>query len=65
MGQKGLFFDAVVFLTMFLLLGRLIEAFSKAKAGDVVTLLGSLRPTEAMLVESSRSPVEKIDNLEI
>ncbi|KAH7030556.1 E1-E2 ATPase-domain-containing protein [Microdochium trichocladiopsis] len=51
MGQKGSFFDAVVFLAMFLLMGRLIEAYSKAKAGDAVGLLGSLRPTEAFLVE--------------
>jgi heavy metal translocating P-type ATPase len=46
------YFDAVVFLSMFLLIGRLIEAYSKAKAGDAVTLLGKLRPTEATLIES-------------
>ncbi|KAF9883617.1 hypothetical protein FE257_003124 [Aspergillus nanangensis] len=45
------FFDSVVFLTMFLLIGRLLEAYSKAKAGDAVGLLSKLRPTEAFLVE--------------
>ncbi|KAL5360399.1 E1-E2 ATPase-domain-containing protein [Aspergillus floccosus] len=45
------FFDSVVFLTMFLMIGRLLEAYSKAKAGDAVSLLGKLRPTEAVLVE--------------
>jgi Cu+-exporting ATPase len=44
------YFDSVVFLTMFLLIGRLIEAYSKAKTGDAVTMLGKLRPTEATLV---------------
>ncbi len=44
------YFDSVVFLTMFLLIGRLIEAYSKAKTGDAVTMLGKLRPTEAILV---------------
>lgn len=44
------YFDSVVFLTMFLLLGRFIEAYSKAKTGDAVTMLGKLRPTEAILV---------------
>ena len=44
------YFDSVVFLTMFLLLDRLIEAYSKAKTGDAVAALGKLRPTEAMLV---------------
>lgn len=45
------YFDAVVFLTMFLLMGRLLEAYSKAKAGDAVTMLGKLRPTEAILID--------------
>ncbi|KAI9792718.1 MAG: hypothetical protein M1816_001817 [Peltula sp. TS41687] len=44
------YFDSVVFLTMFLLIGRLLEAYSKSKAGDAVTKLGKLRPTEAILV---------------
>jgi len=44
------YFDSVVFLTMFLLIGRLIEAYSKAKTGDAVTMLGKLRPTEAILL---------------
>ncbi|KXL41580.1 hypothetical protein M433DRAFT_720 [Acidomyces richmondensis BFW] len=44
------FFDSVVFLTMFLMIGRLLEAYSKAKAGDAVGLLGKLRPTEALLI---------------
>ncbi|CAI6332483.1 unnamed protein product [Periconia digitata] len=44
------YFDAVVFLTMFLLIGRFLEAYSKAKTGDAVTSLGNLRPKEALLV---------------
>lgn len=47
------FFDSVVFLTMFLMIGRLLEAYSKAKAGDAVGLLGKLRPTEAILIEQA------------
>merc|ERR1712225_36273 len=46
------YFDSVVFLTMFLLIGRFLEAYSKAKTGDAVTSLAKLRPTEALLVES-------------
>ncbi|ROW13429.1 hypothetical protein VPNG_04431 [Cytospora leucostoma] len=45
------YFDSVVFLTLFLLIGRWIEAYSKSKTGDAVTALGKLRPTEAVLVE--------------
>ncbi|PIA89550.1 Copper-transporting P-type ATPase, partial [Cercospora beticola] len=44
------YFDSVVFLTFFLLLGRLAEATMKAKAGDAVSALGNLRPTTASLV---------------
>jgi P-type Cu+ transporter len=52
-GQISTYFDAVVFLTMFILAGRSLEAYSKAKTGDAVTMLGKLRPTEALLVRSN------------
>jgi len=51
--QLSTYFDSVVFLTMFILAGRYLEAYSKAKTGDAVTLLGRLRPTEALLVRSN------------
>lgn len=51
-GQTSTYFDAVVFLTMFILAGRFLEAYSKAKTGDAITMLGKLRPTEALLVRS-------------
>lgn len=47
------YFDAVVFLTMFILAGRYLEAYSKSKTGDAVSVLGNLRPTKASLVSSN------------
>ena len=47
--ENPTYFDSVVFLTMFLLIGRFIEAHSKAKTGDAVASLGKLRPTTALL----------------
>ncbi|PSS18272.1 hypothetical protein M430DRAFT_275652 [Amorphotheca resinae ATCC 22711] len=52
------YFNSVVFLTMFLLIGRFLEAYSKAKTGDAVTLLGKLRPTEAILIDPIRSRLQ-------
>lgn len=53
MGQgQAYYFDSVVFLTLFLLGGRGLEAWSKAKTGDAVAALGSLRPDTALLVAS-------------
>lgn len=49
-GSSSSYFDSVVFLSMFLLLGRLIEAYSRAKTGSAVAKLGKLRPSHAMLV---------------
>ncbi|CAN8098161.1 unnamed protein product [Discula destructiva] len=49
--DEEFYFDSVVFLTLFLLVGRWIEAYSKAKTGDAVSALGKLRPTEAILIE--------------
>jgi len=61
------YFDSVVFLTMFLLMGRFIEAYSKAKTGDAVTSLGKLRPTEAVLVGDAETDGQRIsvDLLEV
>ena len=61
------YFDSVVFLTMFILMGRFIEAYSKAKTGDAVTALGNLRPREAILVEEPETAGHKlsVDLLEI
>ncbi|TDZ25290.1 Copper-transporting ATPase HMA5 [Colletotrichum orbiculare MAFF 240422] len=42
----------VVFLTLFLLAARMIEAYSKAKTGEAVSKLGRLRPKEALLPTS-------------
>jgi Cu+-exporting ATPase len=53
-GQISTYFDAVVFLTMFILAGRYLEAYSKSKTGDAVTMLGRLRPNEALLVSSNQ-----------
>ncbi|KAK5112752.1 hypothetical protein LTR62_003850 [Meristemomyces frigidus] len=63
MMMNSTYFDSVVFLTMFLLIGRLIEAFSKAKTGDAVAMLGRLRPKEALLVVpmDGRTDVSSVD----
>ncbi|KAI0831561.1 heavy metal translocatin [Hypoxylon sp. FL0890] len=52
MQENMTYFDSVVFLTMFLLIGRLLEAYSKAKTGEAVSELGNLRPKEALLLTS-------------
>ncbi|KZZ97523.1 ATPase, P-type, heavy metal translocating [Moelleriella libera RCEF 2490] len=49
--DERFYFDSVVFLTLFLLAGRLIEAFSKSKTGDAVGALAKLRPNTALLTE--------------
>jgi heavy metal translocating P-type ATPase len=55
--SKQSYFDSVVFLTMFLLIGRLAEAHMKAKSGDAISALGQLRPTEAILNNSDVSGI--------
>ncbi|KAF2030004.1 copper-transporting P-type ATPase [Setomelanomma holmii] len=55
------YFDAVVFLTMFLLIGRFLEAYSKAKTGDAVTSLGKLRPDDAILLDAEKGDT-KVDS---
>ena len=57
------YFDAVVFLTMFLLIGRFLEAYSKAKTGDAVTSLGKLRPEEAILIDAQKGDIKVASDL--
>ncbi|KAK2738391.1 hypothetical protein FQN57_007068 [Myotisia sp. PD_48] len=52
-GHTMTYFDTVVFLTLFILAGRALESYSKAKTGDAVASLGKLRPSEALLVIDS------------
>ncbi|KAK5662043.1 hypothetical protein OQA88_10156 [Cercophora sp. LCS_1] len=61
--DTNFYFDSVVFLTLFLLLGRWIESSSKSKTGDAVEELGKLRPTTATLVKWYGS--EKEEQVEV
>ncbi|KAF8076362.1 E1-E2 ATPase-domain-containing protein [Lyophyllum atratum] len=49
-GSTTTYFDTVVLLTMFLLAGRYIEAYSRARTADAVSALTSLRPSDAFLL---------------
>jgi len=49
-GDTSTYFDSVVFLTMFLLTGRYMEAYSKSRTGDAITSLAKLKPAEALVV---------------
>lgn len=50
-GDTSTYFDSVVFLTMFLLIGKYLEAYSKSHTADAITSLGKLRPAEAYLLD--------------
>ena len=47
------YFDSVVFLTFFILLGRWLEAYSRSKTGNAISMLKNLRPEKAVLVQHS------------
>lgn len=61
--DSNFYFDSVVFLTMFLLVGRLIESYSKSRTGDAVEMLGKLRPTTAVLVYGYGTPEKESDEV--
>lgn len=58
--MSNTYFDAVTFLTFFILIGRYLEAYSKAKTGDAVTMLGQLKPREAILVDVEGSSQDRV-----
>ena len=59
--ENSFYFDSVVFLTLFLLVGRLIEAYSKARTGDAVAMLGKLRPGTAILIDKTKDRGCEVD----
>ena len=67
--DKDVYFDTVVFLTLFILAGRLIESYSKSRTGDAVDMLRKLKPNTAVLVEKDKEmehdTTVDVDKLEI
>ncbi|KAK9342673.1 hypothetical protein V1522DRAFT_415410 [Lipomyces starkeyi] len=59
-GYSTTYFDSVIFLTMFLLVGRLLEAYSKSKTASAISLLTNLRPRTALLVDTKTDETEEI-----
>ncbi|KAF7332196.1 hypothetical protein MKEN_00100600 [Mycena kentingensis (nom. inval.)] len=57
-GDTTTYFDSVVFLTLFLLAGRYLEAYSKAKTADAIAALSRLRPVSAQLLVSASTELE-------
>ena len=57
--QSSTYFDSVVFLTFFILLGRYLEAYSKSKSGDIVSMLDKLRPDEVTLLNRRENTISK------
>lgn len=49
-GFHTTYFDSVVFLTFFLLIGKLLQSYSKIKTADSISQLSNLKETEATLV---------------
>lgn len=50
-GYTSTYFDSVVFLTMFLLMGRWLDSYSKVKTASAISLLNDLRPDSVTIVE--------------
>lgn len=50
-GYTSTYFDSVVFLTLFLLLGRFLDIYSKASTASAITLLMSLKEDTVHLIE--------------
>ena len=64
-GEANIYFEAVAGIVMFLLLGRYIEARSKAAAGEAVRALLHLGATEVTLLVDGRERLVPIDQLAV
>ncbi|MGV8908679.1 MAG: heavy metal translocating P-type ATPase, partial [Propionicimonas sp.] len=64
-GEANVYFEAVAGIVVFLLLGRYIEARSKAAAGEAVRALLHLGATEATLLVDGKEQKVAIDRLAV
>lgn len=64
MAMNTSYFDLVVFLTFFLLIGRLLESLSKSKTADAISDLSKLKVKQATLAENG-SEIVDVKYLEI
>ncbi|KAK6197588.1 copper-transporting P1-type ATPase [Scheffersomyces amazonensis] len=55
MGLHTTYFDSVVFLSFFLLIGRLLESYSKGKTANAIASLSALKVQEATVVDLENS----------
>lgn len=60
MGLVTTYFDSVVFLTFFLLIGRLLESVSKRKTADAIANLGAVKTNVATLVSATKQEDGKV-----
>ncbi|KAI5968314.1 hypothetical protein CANMA_002530 [Candida margitis] len=51
MGFHTTYFDSVVFLTFFLLIGKLLQSYSKSKTADAISKLAALKQNTAVVVD--------------
>lgn len=51
MGFHTTYFDSVVFLTFFLLIGKLLQSYSKSKTADAISKLATLKQNTAIVVD--------------
>ncbi|CAI5757388.1 unnamed protein product [Candida verbasci] len=65
MGFHTTYFDSVVFLTFFLLIGKLLQAYSKLKTSNAINKLSDLKQSEATLLENDQEAKIDVELLEI
>lgn len=62
-GQLDVFFEASVFITFFILLGRLLEARAKGSAQEAIKRLAKLQAKEALVIRNGEEVIIPIDQV--
>ncbi len=63
--EVSVFYEAAVFITFFILLGRLLEARAKSRANDAIKKLLALQAKEATIIKDGREVKVSIDQVQI
>lgn len=62
-GTHAVYFEAAVFITFFILFGRLLEARAKSRAGEAIRRLLHLQAKEARILRNGKEMMTSIDQV--
>jgi len=64
-GEKAVFYESVAFLTLFIVLGKYLEALTRGRTSEAIRRLMQMRPRRARLLRDGQEIEAPVDEVEV